>query len=172
VITDRTSKVTELTHQSVSHQTRAIRLASTDVHDRRSSTRLAVWSKRRSTLAILLMVAFLCSGLLAVPVVAFLDHTENRGDAFGTATESGGLLRLAVQRPRGDRPSARPHGRPSRRPDEPVGSTLADMRRTDPQTSRLTWEQFDEIREGRNEVEISVPVFGAWRGRAWHLVPQ
>ncbi|XVU25625.1 hypothetical protein ACQPZJ_00755 [Actinoplanes sp. CA-054009] len=132
--------------------------------DQRGS-RLAGWSmRRRWALAILLMVSFLCSGLLAVPVVAFLEHTDDQGDAFGTATEAvdSYLLQLNAGEEIGLR-----RGLAEDHRDDLMSqwrSILGDMRRTDPLPSRLTWERFDTLREGRNEVEISVPVSGVWWG--------
>jgi len=56
--------------------------------DRLVQRRTAGWSQqRRCFFAVLLMVAFFCSGLLAVPVVA-LDYTDEQGDAFHTPVEA------------------------------------------------------------------------------------
>ena len=121
------------------------------------------WSlRRRWTLAALLMVGFLCSGLAVVPVAAFLDYTDRQGDAPVTATVAvDTYLNYLLAREW----IGLTHALSESRRDELVTqwrTLIADMERTDPPPSTLAWSQFDVQDQCDDVVQLTVPVRAVW----------
>lgn len=124
---------------------------------------VAGWSgRRRWTLAVLLMVGFLCSGLAAVPVVAFLDYTDRLGDAPATATEAADIyLNQLVSREEIGLTRALSKSQRDELLDQ-WHSLIADMQRTDPPPDKLTWSRSDVEDQGDDVARVTVPVSAVW----------
>lgn len=141
----------------------------------RSSTRpvFAGWGRRRRwVLAVVLMVGFLCCGLGAVPVVAFLDYTDRQGDPPATAIEAVDIYlnQLLLREQIG-----LTHALSGSERDDLVKqweSLIADMKRTDPPPNTLKWgPRFDVEDQGDEVVQVTVPVGAVWwqeRGISMH----
>jgi hypothetical protein len=121
------------------------------------------WSpRRRWSLAVSLMLAFLCSGLAVVPVVALFDYTKRQGDAPATSVEAvdAYLGHLSSGEEIGLRRVLSASGR-----DELLQQWRAErgeMKRTQPAPDKLTWSTFDVEHQGDDREQITVPVRGVW----------
>ncbi|WP_125812568.1 hypothetical protein [Actinoplanes sp. ATCC 53533] len=125
---------------------------------------VAGWSlRRRWALAACLMVGFLCCGLGAVPVAAFLDHTDSQGDPPATAVEAVDIyLNQLLLKER----IGLTHALITSERDDLVKqweSLIKDMQRTDPPPDKLEWgPHFDVEDQGDEVTRVTVPVRAVW----------